>query len=101
MKKRVRVILFTLAYAVSFSLGLACLLLGGNPNQPRFSLFCSVVGFGCLAVFVGLLFLSWLKAEDMGYTLEAVGLQLMVAFVLSLPLFELWKVVFKFLQKTF
>ncbi len=101
MKKRMIVALFILTYAVSFSLGLACLLLGGNPKQPRFSLFCSVVGFGCLAVFVGLLFLNWLKAEDMGYTLEAVGLQLMGAFVLSLPLFELWKLLFKFLQETF
>ncbi len=100
MKKRMIAPFLALVYAASFSLGFQCMI-STDSRHPRLSVFCTAVGLGCLVVLVGLLLLNWLRAEDWGYTRKMWVLQFLGALVISLPLLELWKLLFRFLMDTF
>ena len=114
MKKYFLAIIFAIAYAIFFSLGLECLLnllglsmaisLDGatvTKQYPRFIPFCVIVGLGALVLLIAT-FVSNLKmSEKYGLTKELWWIQSIFSLVISLPMVKVWELLFEFLQRTF
>lgn len=115
MRKRILLAtLFTISYAIVFSIGIECLLnllsvcfaisLDGRPiveQYPRFIPFCVIIGFIALAAIV-LIFVVNIKAsERLGFTKSTWCVQMISAFAISIPMIRLWEMLFDFLQKAF
>jgi len=114
MKKALLALSFTMAYAITWSIGIACLLnllglamaisLDGSAvteQYPRLIPFCLVVGIIALVAVI-ITFIFNLKASvQFEFTKKLWITEVIFAFVLSLPLLKLWETVFDFLQNTF
>ena len=104
---------FPVAYALAFSLGVVCLLFwwsigfssllpDGVPavmRYPRFVPFCFVVGILATLALVVLAVVHFVVSERLSFTKKTVWGQILFAFVLSLPLTELWEMLFRFLRR--
>lgn len=114
MKKFLLALVFAITYAIFLSLGLECTLrlLGAamgisldGPSvieqYPRFIPFCIVVGIIALAAIVGTFILNLIVSEKFEFTKNLWTAELILAFVISLPLIKPWEMLFEFLQKTF
>lgn len=106
--------IFTIAYAVVFSMGSVCLLNlmgmafalsldGGSvvSRYPRFIPFCIAVLILSVATFVMLVILSFEAREKLNYTKVKILIQSLISFVMSVPMMYLWNALFKFLQERF
>lgn len=103
-------VLFTLGYTAFFSLGMASLFLAfgygmaislDGPTYPRFVPFCLAVCLCCVVAFICLLFVNWLVAEKYSYRIKKWGLQLLIAFPISLALIHPWMMFLEFLHRIF
>ena len=114
MKKYFLAIIFVIAYAIFFSIGLECLLnllgfsmaisLDGPPvtkQYPRFIPFCSIVGIFALASIIVTFILNLKASEKLGFTKKIWWMEIVIAFVISIPMIKPWEMLFEFLQKTF
>ena len=110
MKKSICVILSTLANAALFSLGIECLLnllslsmaisLDSVVKYPRFIPFCIVLGIVALLGLIAMLILNIKVSEKLGFTKTVWICEYVFALVLSLPMMNLWEMLFDFLQKS-
>lgn len=105
---------FAVAYAVVLSLGLECLLilLGSSfgvsldsataiERYPRFFAFCITVVILAL-VALAMIFISSLKVSDkLGFSKKLWWVQMIGAFVISVPMIKPWEMLFDFLQRAF
>ena len=114
MKKYFLAIIFVIAYAIFFSIGLECLLnllgfsmaisLDGPPvtkQYPRFIPFCFIVGIFALASIIVTFILNLKASEKLGFTKKIWWMEIVIAFVISIPMIKPWEMLFEFLQKTF
>ena len=105
---------FAVAYAIVLSIGFECLLilLGASfgvsldsataiERYPKFILFCMIVGILAL-VALAVLFIFNLKTSDkFGLYKKLWWVQMIGAFVISVPMIKPWEMLFDFLQKFF
>ena len=114
MKKYFLALTFVIAYATFLSIGLECLLnllgfsmaisLDGPPvtkQYPRFIPFCSIVGIFALASIIVTFILNLKAFEKLGFTKKIWWMEIVIAFVISIPMIKPWEMLFEFLQKTF
>ena len=111
--KKAACVLFCAAYACFFSLAAECflslfdILLGTAidgwiaSRYPRFIPFCLVTSFAALIALVGVFLLDLKASKRLNYTKKTWCIQLVSAFVISLPAIVAWEILFNFLQKTF
>ena len=102
---------FTLAYAGVLGLGLCSLLnllslvmyvsIDGKEAYPRFVPFCIVLGVICLIALAFLFVLNLKLSEKLKYGKALWIIQFVCVLLLSLPMVELWQMLFDHLQKTF
>lgn len=113
MKKILLALAFAVAYAIFLSLGFECFLnlLGISmaifldgvsvaDQYPRFVPFCLIIGFLALAALIGVFILHFKVSEKYEFTKEIWWTQMIVAFVISIPMIKPWEMLFAFLQKT-
>ena len=113
MKKYFLAIIFAIAYAIFLSLGLECLLnllglsmaisLDGPPvtkQYPRFIPFCFIVGIFALASIIVTFILNLKAFEKFEFTKNIWITEIIIAFVISIPMIKPWEMLFEFLQKT-
>ena len=114
MKKYFSAIIFVIAYATLFSLGLECLLnllglsmaiaLDGaavTKQYPRFIPFCMIVGLGALILLIATFILNLKMSEKYGLTKKIWWIQSIFSLVISFPMVKVWELLFEFLQRTF
>ena len=114
MKKYFLAIIFAIAYAIFFSLGLECLLnllgfsmaisLDGaavTKQYPRFIPFFMIVGLGALVLLIATFVLNLKLSEKYGLTKEIWWIQSIFSLVISFPMVKVWELLFEFLQRTF
>ena len=114
MKKMILALTFTLVLAIFLSLALECLLIllvipmaisldGSSVTEqyPRFIPFCLAAGMIALAAMIVTFILNWKSSEKFAFTKPLWMAELIVAFVISIPMIKAWETVFDFLQKTF
>ena len=109
--RAILILVFIAAYATVFSLGMTSWMnwLGivafDDPSAikqyPRFSPFCVAVGLLAIASAVLLLFFNMKAAQKFNFSKKNWILQMISAVVVSIPMIELWEMIFAFLQKTF
>ena len=109
MKKVTYIILSILANAALFSLGIECLLnllslsmaisLDSVVKYPRFIPFCIVLGIVALLGLIAMLILNIKASEKLGFTKTIWIFEYVFALVLSLPLMNLWEMLFDFFTK--
>ena len=109
MKKSICVILFVLANAAFFSLGIECLLnllslsmaisLDSVVKYPKFIPFCIVLGIVALLGLVAMLVLNIKISEKLNLTKTIWIFEYALALVLSIPMIKIWETLFEFLQK--
>ena len=100
--------LFTLGYAIVFSVGVECFLnilsfccsvSLDSPSvaerYPRFFAFCLVVGLVALVALLGILLLNVTFSEKLKYSRGVWVIQFVCAFIISVPLLKLWKMCFQ------
>ena len=105
---------FTIVYALSLSVGLTCLLnlLGialtsavFNENvkadYPRFVPFCIIVGILALAALIVTFVLNLKIGKKLEFTKKTWWIQMVSAFVISIPAVYLVQILFDLLQKIF
>ena len=113
MKKYFLVFAFIIAYATFLSIGFECMLillamhmalnLDGPPmtkQYPRFMPFCIIVGLLALVALGAIFFLNLKASEKYNFTKRIWWIQMIFAFVISIPLIKPWEMLFEFLQKT-
>ena len=111
MKKVILAITFALAFAILFSLCFECLLnllgismaiaLDGSGHYPRFIPFCLIVGTIALAAVIVTFILNLKASEKIAFTKPLWITEIMIAFVISIPMIKPWEMLFEFLQQTF
>ena len=114
MKKMILAITFAMVFAVFLSLALVCLLnllgiamaisLDGSAvteRYPRFIPFCLMVGMLALAVILVAFILNLKASEKFAFTKKLWMNEIVIAFIISIPMIKLWEMMFDFLQKTF
>lgn len=114
MKKISLALAFIMAYAFSLSIGFECLfhLLGVamaisldgstvTEQYPRFIPFCLMVGMLALAVILVAFILNLKASEKFAFTKKLWMNEIVIAFIISIPMIKLWEMMFDFLQKTF
>ena len=114
MKKYFLAFAFIVAYATFLSIGFECLLnllgmamaisLDGPPvtkQYPRFIPFCFFVGFFALASIIVTFILNLKASEKLGFTKKIWWMEMVISFVVSIPMIKPWEMLFEFLQKTF
>jgi len=112
MKKLLPALVFTIAYAVALSIGLECLLnlLGAAMSisldssamikqYPRFIPFCLIVGMIAFAVIIVTFILNLKASEKLAFTKRLWMSEVIITFVISIPMIKLWEMLFAFLQK--
>jgi len=105
---------FAVAYAMVFSFGMECLLNllgvffsisldGGSVTEqyPRFIPFCFFFGFFALVMLALLFFINLKAAEHVGFSKTLWRVELILAFILSIPMLKPWEMLFDFLQNAF
>ena len=112
MKKSTVIILpaFTLGNAIFLSLGMTCLLdllsisvgisLETEIEYPRFIPFCIILGIVALLGVIFLLLGNIKISEKLKFTKWIWYVQYIFALILSIPMIELWQMLFDFLQET-
>jgi len=114
MKKIILPLVFTMAYAISLSLILECLLsligiffaisldgLSVIEQYPRFIPFCLGLGIIALAVIIVTFILNLRVSEKNVFTKRLWIMEILLSFVILLPMIMLWDMLFKLLQRTF
>ena len=114
MKNYFLAIIFAIAYAIFFSLGLECLLnllglsmaiaLDGaaiTKQYPRFIPFCMIVGLGALVLLIATFVLNLKMSEKYDLTKKIWWIQSVFALILSFLTVKVWELLFEFLQRTF
>ena len=114
MKKHFIATAFTIVYALSLSVGLTCLLnLFGialtsavfNENvksgYPKFVPFCIIVGILALAALIVTFVLNLKIGKKLEFTKKTWWIQMVSAFVISIPAVYFVQILFDLLQKTF
>ena len=114
LKNTTALLLFTVAYAALFGLGVASLLhllgmmLGVSLDHrnvtdyyPRFLPFCLIVGFLALIALIGLLVLNAHLSKKYGYTKIKWWIQSVASLILFVPMMWLWVHLFNLLRATF
>lgn len=114
MKKIFLTLMFIVAYAIFFSLGLECLLvLSGTAmaisldgptvieQYPRFIPFCFIVGIFAIASIIVTFILNLKASEKFVFTKTHWVTEMIITFVISIPMIKPWEILFDFLQKTF
>ena len=114
MKKISLALAFAMAYAIFLSLGFECMLrfLGAamaisidgssvTRQYPRFIPFCLVAGIVASAAIIGIFILNVIASEKNELDKRLWTAELILAFVISLPMIKPWEILFDFLQKTF
>ena len=114
MKKIILTLVFVMAYAISLSLALECLLnllatalaisLDGSAvtkQYPRFIPFCLIVGIIALAVIIVTFILNLKVSKKFAFTKRLWVSEIIIAFVISIPMIKPWHMLFEFLQRTF
>ena len=114
MKKYFSAIIFVIAYATLFSLGLECLLnllglsmaiaLDGaavTKQYPRFIPFCMIVGLGALILLIATFILNLKMSVKYGLTKKIWWIQSIIALVIFFPMVKVWELLFEFLQRKF
>ena len=112
MKKYFLAFAFIVAYATFLSIGFECMLnlLGMivasslDPvakEYPRFIPFCFIVGFFALASIIVTFILNLKASEKLGFTKKIWWMEMVISFVVSIPMIKPWEMLFEFLQKTF
>ena len=105
---------FSLCYAVIFSLGIWCLLnlfsfafafgIDGDSavaQYPRFFPFCIALGMAALLLLILFAFFNVKLSEKFFFSKKMVAAEVLLAFLLSLPLMKFWEAVFDFLRRVF
>ena len=113
MKKMILAITFALVSAIFLSLALECLLnllgmamaisLDGPPmtkQYPRFIPFCWTAGIVALAAMIVAFILNLKAFEKFEFTKNIWITEIIIAFVISIPMIKPWEMLFEFLQKT-
>ena len=113
MKKYFLAFAFLIAYATFLSIGFECMLnllgmsvaisLDGPPmtkQYPRFIPFCFIVGIFALASIIVTFILNLKAFEKFEFTKNIWITEIIIAFVISIPMIKPWEMVFDFLQKT-
>lgn len=113
MKKILLVLAFAMTYAFSLSIGLECLLnllgvmmaisLDGpavTEQYPRFIPFCLMVGVFVLAVIIVTFILNLKASGKFAFTKRLWVTEIIIAFVISIPMIKFWEMFFEFLQKS-
>ena len=113
MKKMILAITFALVSAIFLSLALECLLnllgmamaisLDGPPvtkQYPRFIPFCLIVGIFALASMIVTFILNLKASEKLRFTKKIWWMEMVISFVVSIPMIKPWEMLFEFLQKT-
>ena len=111
MKRTSKIVLyclFTVLYALLFSLFLECFIealpFGFSvpmDRHPRLAAFCFVSVFLAVVGIALLVFFSVKYSDKLCFNKQVFALQSFCAVVFSFPLIELWKCFFRFLEKTF
>ena len=114
MKKYFLAFAFIVAYATFLSIGFECMLnllgmsvaisLDGPPvteQYPRFIPFCFIVGIFALASIIVTFILNLKASEKLGFTKKIWWMEMVISFVVSIPMIKPWEMLFEFLQKTF
>ena len=114
MKKMILAITFALVSAIFLSLALECLLnllgmamaisLDGPPvtkQYPRFIPFCLIVGIFALASMIVTFILNLKASEKLRFTKKIWWMEMVISFVVSIPMIKPWEMLFEILQKTF
>ena len=114
MKKYFLAFAFLIAYATFLSIGFECMLnlLGMNvaisldgpsvtKQYPRFIPFCFIVGIFALASIIVTFILNLKASEKLGFTKKIWWMEMVISFVVSIPMIKPWEMLFEFLQKTF
>lgn len=114
MKKLLLALVFTMTYAISLSIGFECLLnllgvtmaisLDGSSvteQYPRFIPFCLIVGIIALTVIIVTFILNLKASEKFAFTKRLWMSEIIIAFVISIPMINPWGMVFEFLQGIF
>ena len=113
MKKYFLAFAFIVAYATFLSIGFECMLnllgmsvaisLDGPPvtkQYPRFIPFCFIVGIFALASIIVTFILNLKASERLGFTKKIWWMEMVISFVVSIPMIKPWEMLFEFLQKT-
>lgn len=113
MKKFLLAFVFAIAYAIPLSICFECLLnllgvamaisLDGSAvseQYPRFIPFCLIVVIFALASIVAIFILNLKASEKIVFTKSLWITEMIIAFVISIPMIKLWEMLFEFLQKT-
>ena len=114
MKKIFPAFAFVIAYATLLSIGLECLLIlletsmsisldgpAVTEQYPRFIPFCSIVGIFALTSIIVTFILNLKASEKLGFTKKIWWMEMVISFVVSIPMIKPWEMLFEFLQKTF
>ena len=104
---------FSIGYALVWSLGIECLLnlmgmaMAISPDSasvteqlPRLIPFCVIVGVLALAALVSILILNLKVSEKYSFTKEIWWTQMVIAFIISIPMIKPWEMLFDLWQKT-
>ena len=110
IKKTIFLPFSILVNSALFSLGIECLLnllslsmaisLDSVVKYPRFIPFCIVLGIVVLLGLIAMLILHIKVSEKLGFTKTIWIFEYVYALVLSLPMMNLWEMLFDFLQKS-
>ena len=114
MKKYFLAFAFIVAYATFLSIVFECMLnllgmamaisLDGPPvtkQYPRFIPFCLIVGIFALASIIVTFILNLKASEKLRFTKKIWWMELVISFVVSIPMIKPWEMLFEFLQNTF
>ena len=114
MKKYFLAFAALIDYAIFLSIGFECMLnllgmsvalsLDGPPvtkQYPRFIPFCSIVGIFALTSIIVTFILNLKASEKLGFTKKIWWMEIVISFVVSIPMIKPWEMLFEFLQKTF
>lgn len=107
-------IFLSIAYAVLFSLGVYSLLMlmglsmaisfdGINvvDQYPRFIPFCFIVGILSLFSLLTIIWFQLKRAEQIGYDELTWAIQLVLSFLMTIPLLKVWEMLFAYLRILF